>query len=111
MRIMSGEYNAEIGEFWTQPVPHPPSLVTHRPYTPHVGTGKAQSVGFSTTLWTGRPKPGRIKMFLLQSDCTDFEARPPSYSKGTVGLAPQRVKRPGRDADDKSPSCTKVKNE
>ena len=39
-----GNTEQKLESSGTQPVPHSPSLVTYRPYTPDIGTGMVQSV-------------------------------------------------------------------
>jgi hypothetical protein len=42
--LRRGNMEQKLESSETQPVPHSPSLVTHMPYIPDVGTGMVQSV-------------------------------------------------------------------
>jgi hypothetical protein len=84
--LCRGNIEQKLESFGTQSVPHSPSLVTHRPYIPDVGTGMVQSI-FRLRYGLDDRIPDRYRRFsLLHGVRTEFEARQHFYSLGTGGL-------------------------
>ena len=64
MRIMSGKYGAETGQFWDSASP-PLPFVGNTPAV-HIRRGNRNgTISFSTTLRTRRPNPRWVKKFLF----------------------------------------------